>query len=141
MFTKQKPSTKWIGRRFEAYTAFWLKSRNYKILKRNFVAGNKEIDIIAMKGSTICFVEVKSELINTENEGKETPPEKITPRKMQNIISAAKAYINELRQNSIDPEEFHFRFDGVGILFDTEYNMKEFKYYENLYEVDQDALF
>ncbi|MBE6891735.1 MAG: YraN family protein [Ruminococcaceae bacterium] len=139
MYTEQKPSKKWVGQRFEAYTADWLETWGYKILKRNYSAEHKEIDIIAMKQGTICFVEVKSERITNENADRETPPEKITPEKMKNIISGARFYIAELRKNGIDPYEFNYRFDGAGILFDEEYYVKEFKYFRELYKVDEEA--
>ncbi len=137
----EKPSTKWVGKRFEAYTAEWLKSRDYKILKRNYSAEHKEIDIIALKKGTICFVEVKSEHITEDNANRETPPEKITPEKMRNIVSGARSYLYELRKNGIDPYEFDYRFDGVGILFDDEYNVREFKYFEGLYTVNEESFF
>ena len=137
----EKPSTKWVGKRFEAYTPEWLKSRDYKILKRNYSAEHKEIDIIALKKGTICFVEVKSEHITEDNANRETPPEKITPEKMRNIVSGARSYLYELRKNGIDPYEFDYRFDGVGILFDDEYNVREFKYFEGLYTVNEESFF
>ena len=139
MYTEQKPSKKWVGQRFESYTADWLESWGYKILKRNYSAEHKEIDIIALQKNVICFVEVKSERINAENQDKETPPEKINPEKMRNIVSGARFYIAELRKNGIDPYEFEYRFDGAGILFDEEYNVKEFKYFKELYKVDEEA--
>ena len=92
-----------------------------------------------MKNGTICFVEVKSERISPENSDRDTPPEKITPEKMRNIVSGARFYIAELRKNGIDPYEFDYRFDGAGILFDEEYHVTEFKYFERLYTVDEEA--
>ncbi len=139
MYTEQKPSKKWVGQRFESYTADWLTYNGYKILKRNYSAEHKEIDIIALKNGTICFVEVKSERISPENSDRDTPPEKITPEKMRNIVSGARFYIAELRKNGIDPYEFDYRFDGAGILFDEEYHVMEFKYFERLYTVDEEA--
>lgn len=140
MYTEQA-SKRQIGEKFEAYTAAWLISQGYKILKRNYSADHKEIDIIALKKGTICFVEVKSEQITEDNANRDTPPEKITPKKIRNIISGVKSYIYELRSHNIDPYEFDYRFDGVGILFDSEYNVREFKYFEGLYTVDEESFF
>lgn len=137
----EKLSTKSVGNKFEDYTEKQLKANGYKILKRNYAAEHKEIDIIALKKSTICFVEVKAERITESNANNESPPEKITPKKIRNIILGAKSYLYELRKNGIDPYEFNYRFDGVGILFDSEYNVMEFKYYEGLYTVDEESFF
>ena len=139
MNTETVENKREIGRRFENYTADWLKSQGYKILKQNYEAGHKEIDIIAMKKSTICFVEVKAERLTTDNANRDEPPEKITVTKMRNIVFAAADYVEELRRNKIAPEEFNYRFDGVGILFDSEYNVREFKYFKELYKVDEES--
>jgi len=134
-------SRKQIGSNFEDYTAEWLIANGYKILKRNYSAGHKEIDIIALKKNTICFIEVKSEQITEDNANRDEPPSKITYRKILNIISGVQAYVYELRKNDIDPYEFDYRFDGVSILFDNEYNVCEFKYFEGLYTVDEKSFF
>lgn len=139
MNTESVENTREIGKRFENYTADWLSAQGYKILKQNFEAKHKEIDIIAMKKGTICFVEVKAEKLTVDNANRDTPPEKITATKIRNIIFGAKLYIEELRYNGIDPEEFCYRFDGVGILFDSEYNVREFKYFKELYKVDEES--
>ena len=102
---------------------------------------HKEIDIIALKKDTICFVEVKSEQITEENSNRDDPPQKITNKKIRNIILAAKDYLYELKKNDVDPHTFNYRFDGVEILFDNEYNVCEFKYFEGLYTVDEESLF
>ena len=55
-----KHTTKKTGDRGEDYTAAYLKKNGYKILSRNYRKSYGEIDIIASKGKTICFVEVKT---------------------------------------------------------------------------------
>lgn len=131
--------SKHVGKKFEEYTAKWLKQNGYRILKRNYTAGHKEIDLIAMRFGTIVFVEVKSEKMTTFNVNSETPPIKINQSKMRNIVFCAKMYIRELRKNGISPEEFKYRFDGVGILFDDAYNVTEFKYFKELYKIEESA--
>lgn len=48
------------GLRAETAATLWLRARLYQILARNFRAHGGEIDIVARRGRTIIFVEVKA---------------------------------------------------------------------------------
>ncbi|MEF3367351.1 YraN family protein [Methylocystis sp. 9N] len=48
------------GLRAETVATLWLRARFYKILARNFRAHGGEVDIVARRGHTIVFVEVKA---------------------------------------------------------------------------------
>jgi len=48
------------GLRAETAATLWLRARLYQILARNFRAHGGEIDIVARRGRTIVFVEVKA---------------------------------------------------------------------------------
>lgn len=48
-----------LGRRVEWMAAALLMLRGYRILARRFLVSGGEIDIIARRGSTVAFVEVK----------------------------------------------------------------------------------
>lgn len=58
-----------IGARGERLARLYLRLHGYRILQRNYRVAHKEIDIIAKKGSTVAFVEVKTAL-----DSKELPP-------------------------------------------------------------------
>ena len=49
-----------LGRKGEDAACRYLKKHGYKILKRNYVTPFGEADIVARKGDTYCFVEVKT---------------------------------------------------------------------------------
>jgi putative endonuclease len=48
------------GLRAETLATLWLRARLYRILARNYRAHGGEIDIVAKRGRTIVFVEVKA---------------------------------------------------------------------------------
>ena len=49
-----------FGARAETAAALWLQAKGYRILERGFTERNGELDIIAARGQTIAFVEVKA---------------------------------------------------------------------------------
>ncbi len=79
--------------------------KGYAITECNHHIGNYEIDIIAMKGNRIVFVEVK-----TRSSDYVDPLESIDRKKIQRMARAADAYI---RNNSIRLEA---QFDIITIV-------------------------
>lgn len=49
-----------FGRRAEWLAALLLSLKGYRILARNYVVRGGEIDLVARRGSTVIFVEVKA---------------------------------------------------------------------------------
>ena len=47
------------GRRAEALAAMWLKAKGYRILARGYRIGGGEVDLVARRGRTLVFAEVK----------------------------------------------------------------------------------
>ncbi len=90
VFSSAGLSKKQIGNKGEELAVRHLKRQGYKILERNFsVPKIGEIDIVAMDGEYLCFVEVR--LRSRSDFG--TPAQTVTPRKQQRIIKAAQCYI------------------------------------------------
>ncbi len=48
-----------LGLHAEVVATLFLRLKGYRILNRRFAAGGGEIDIVALRGSTVAFVEVK----------------------------------------------------------------------------------
>jgi putative endonuclease len=48
-----------VGRRAEAIAALWLQLRGWRIVARRWQAPASEIDLVARRGRTLLFVEVK----------------------------------------------------------------------------------
>jgi putative endonuclease len=49
-----------FGLRAERIAALWLNLKGYRVLARRYVVAGGEIDLVAMRGDTIAFVEVKA---------------------------------------------------------------------------------
>ena len=99
----------------EILAANFLKLQKYKILQTNYRNKIGEIDIIAQKGQTIVFVEVKRR--STLQYGR--PIEAVDTRKQNKIRKTAEIYLMLNKQTLND-----VRFDVIEIL-DEEINHVE----------------
>ncbi len=96
-----------LGDKGEGLAAQMLSDKGYVLISTNWRAKHKELDIIAMDGNTLVFVEVKSRSENFWG----NPEEFINNKKQKLLIKAAEAYISE---TGFDGES---RFDVVSVLF------------------------
>ena len=77
------------GARGERATVEYLRREGYEICAMNWRQGRYELDIVARKGWTLHFVEVK-----TRRSGSLTPPEAaLTPHKFRALHKAAACYM------------------------------------------------
>jgi len=79
------------GRQGEEAVQRYLIEKGYRILERNFRFHHREVDIIAVKGDTLVFVEVKFRARGDFGQGSEA----VTDMKKRNIISVARYYIHK----------------------------------------------
>lgn len=93
----------------EDIAAAYLRRRFYTIEKRNYYAPSGEIDIIAKKGGTYVFVEVKYR----SNLSKGTPAEAVGFYKQNRIRRTAQHY---LAANGINEYNTDIRFDVIEII-------------------------
>ena len=84
-----------------------LKSKKFKIIKRNYVAVNHEIDIIAENREMQIFVEVKTRIVEGDNDIR--PADAVNKEKMRAIIKAASYY------TGFNPSEKKKRFDVIEV--------------------------
>ncbi len=75
------------GIRAEHFAAIFLRLKGYGVLERRFKTPVGEIDIIARRGNTLIFVEVKERTVM------HAALESITPRMKARIASAARYYV------------------------------------------------
>lgn len=95
-----------LGRRGERAAEKYLRRNGYRIVARNFRAAGAEIDIVAMDGDTLVFVEVKTR--RSRDAG--APEEAVDERKQKQIRRAAEIFATRYRA-----DEVTMRFDIVAI--------------------------
>ncbi|TKV29921.1 YraN family protein [Arthrobacter sp. NamB2] len=98
-----------LGRRGEATAAVFLERAGLKIVDRNWRCPAGEIDLVAIDGSTLVIVEVKTR--SSDNFGQ--PLEAITAGKLERlyVLASKWARAHNLRFSG-------FRIDAVGVLDD-----------------------
>ena len=94
------------GSEAEEAAARHLRAGGYKILERNFRTPLGEIDIIALDGRVVCFVEVRSRSTGEYGGALEA----LTGRKMRRLSMAAMAYIRARRLENVQ-----VRFDFAAV--------------------------
>jgi putative endonuclease len=94
------------GRLGEDVACSLLEENLLRVLHRNVTYPDGEIDIIALDGATLVFVEVK----RRRNDARGEPAEAVTPRKRERVIRAARRWLAENRRRAAA-----VRFDVVAI--------------------------
>lgn len=110
------------GKVYEEHARLYLLSKGYEIECLNYYTKFGEIDIVAKKGITIVFVEVKFRTRGTGGR----PYEAVGQRKRQRLMKSAVLYVQENRLF-----QHCFRFDIIDILGD------EVNHYESAFEMDK----
>ena len=98
----------------EGEAAKLLKKKGYKILAKNHVEGDGEIDIIAADSEFTVFVEVKTRKYGVDNPLEPRAASSVTPEKQRRIIKAAKTYL------AYNPTDKKVRFDVIEVYYDTD---------------------
>ena len=96
-----------LGSRSEDLAAEYLLGEGYRILERNATFKVGELDIVALDGDTLVFVEVRSR----SDPDQVHPAATVTRRKQRQIVRAAMAYCQDNRIT-----DRMIRFDVVAVL-------------------------
>lgn len=114
--------TERVGRWGEVFTARYLRDNGYRIVAPNFRVTGGEIDLIAVKGGTLCFVEVKTRLTETML----PPSEAVDEAKKQRIRRASLAFVAR-----------HPKYSGLDMRYDiaevTSFKIGGVNYIENAF--------
>ncbi|HEX6687393.1 MAG TPA: YraN family protein [Solirubrobacterales bacterium] len=103
-----------LGRAAEDFVAGRLAGAGWEIVARNARSRYGELDIVALDGRTLVFVEVKAGRAGSAY-GPERPILSIGFRKQARIRRLATAWMSERRDL---PRYEEIRFDAVGISYD-----------------------
>jgi putative endonuclease len=99
--------TKKLGAAGEKLASDFLRKAGYKILARNYVCPNGEIDLICFGDNAIVFVEVKTRA----DDDAADPEANITPAKQKQMERAARQWLSSHRQ-----PDCAWRFDAVSVV-------------------------
>jgi putative endonuclease len=112
-----------IGQNGEHAAVVFLKNKGFQVIQTNYRVAGAEVDIIALTGRILCFVEVK-----TRKSGDYGLPEAFVHlAKQRKIIRAAKFFSTRKAYR-----EYQVRFDVVSIISDE--NGMVFDHLENAFE-------
>lgn len=101
----------------------YLTKKGYKIIERNFRKSHTEIDIIAITGSTLVFIEVKARKSNSFG----SPFEGIDSWKVRNLVKTAQYY------KLLHPQlPNYMRIDAVGIFLSQDDRIQKIEHIENI---------
>jgi putative endonuclease len=103
-----------LGRAAEDLVAARLATAHWELLERNARTRYGELDIVALDGRTLVFVEVKAGRSYSAY-GPERPVHAVDRRKQQRVRRLATAWLGERRDL---PYYAEIRFDAVGVSFD-----------------------
>ena len=114
-----------LGKAGEDAAVTHLKNRGYKIIERNYKTKTGEIDIIALQGDVLVFIEVKAR--NSADLG--SPIESMTNGKLRRIENAASAYI----ASEIGDQNADWRIDFLGITPNRDRTALDFELVPNVH--------
>lgn len=99
-----------LGKKGEEIALKFIEKKGCRVLEVNWRYRKSEIDIIAMDGEVLIFIEVKSR--SSDYFGR--PETFVDQRKQELIVDGAQAYMEEVGH------EWEVRFDIISILFHNE---------------------
>ncbi len=117
------------GRIAEGIVAVELARSGWEIVERNARTRHGELDIVALDGRTLVFVEVKAARRGTSY-GPERPVLSVDFRKQRRIRRLATAWMAARRDL---PGYDEIRFDAVGVLLDARDDVVEVDHIRNAF--------
>jgi putative endonuclease len=105
-----------LGRAAEELVAAELVRMGWRIVERNFRCRSGEIDLIALEGSTLVFVEVKAGR-HGSTYGPERPAHAVGPRKQLRLRRLAREWLAGCERAARPSGVSGYRFDVVGVTF------------------------
>jgi putative endonuclease len=118
------------GKAAEEIVARRLCAAHWEVLERNARTRYGELDIVALDGATLVFVEVKAGREGSSF-GPERPVHAIGPRKQRQVRRLATAWLAE--RCGTCPRYSQIRFDAVGVSFDRDGGVADLEHIEGAF--------
>ncbi len=119
-----------LGRAAENLVAARLLASHWEIVERNARTRFGELDLVALDGPTLVFVEVKAGREGASF-GPERPVLSVGPRKQRQVRRLATAWMAERRGDL--PRYSEIRFDAVGVTFDRSGSVTDFEHIQSAF--------
>lgn len=113
-----------LGKAAEDLVAARLADASWEICERNARTRHGELDIVALDGGALVFVEVKAGRAGSLH-GPPRPVLAIGPQKQRRIRRLATAWMSERREL---PRYDQIRFDAVGITYDRSGQVTDYEH-------------
>ncbi len=113
-----------IGQIGEQIAENYLRKNKFLIIGRNYRKPWGEIDLIAQKGKSLHFIEVKTQIADFVNR----PEDKVDWRKQKRIKRAALAYLSEKRY----PPDQEWQIGVIAVELTPDLGVWEIRYVERI---------
>lgn len=111
-----------LGARGEQLARDYLEGLGYQVLATNQRTARGEVDIVALEGGCLVFVEVRTR----RGDSLGTPEESVGPRKARRLIALAETYADEHPELPAD-----LRIDVVPVVFDRRGRLQRIEVIQN----------
>jgi putative endonuclease len=118
-----------LGRLAEELVASRLATAGWELVERNARTRYGELDLVALDGRALVFVEVKAARAGSSF-GPERPVHSVTPEKQRRVRRLAAAYMRERRDL---PRYAEIRFDAVGVTYDRTGRVADYEHLEGAF--------
>jgi len=116
---------RWFGTRSERTAARYLRRQGYRILARNYTCPQGELDLVALDGTCVVFVEVRS----TGGDDVSRPATSVDLAKQRRLTDLAVHYLREHRLLNQAA-----RFDVVALSWPPDRREPSITHYRNAFE-------
>lgn len=116
---------RWLGNRGERAAERYLASQGFRILKRGLRSRRGELDLVALDGRHVVFIEVKTRLDHDAGH----PAESVGPEKQRKLTELALAFLKKhgLLGHSA-------RFDVVAVTWPQKQDEPTIEHFRNAFE-------
>lgn len=107
----------------ERVAAAHLEAKGYRVIDRNFRVAEAELDLVAMDGDEVVFVEVRTRKGGAPGQAERS----VGPRKAAKVLLAARWYVDKHPELADHP----LRIDVVAVELDRDGTLRRVAHYED----------